>query len=46
MNGNVEGIKEYHKRKVDYAFSSGGFVGTESVRDSVAKVLGFKTGKE
>ena len=46
MNGNAEGIKEYHKRKVGEAFSSGVFVGTESTRDAIAKVLGFKTGKE
>ena len=41
-----EGIKEYHRKKVNDAFNNGVFVGRESVRDAVAKVLGFTTGKE
>ena len=46
MNGNYEGIKEYHRKKVNDAFNNGVFVGKESVRDAVANVLGFTTGKE
>jgi hypothetical protein len=46
MNGDIQGIKEYHNRKVNEAFNNGVFTGTETVRDSIAKVLGFRTGKE
>ena len=46
MFGNYEGIKEYHRKKVNDAFNNGVFVGKEFVRDAVANVLGFTTGKE
>lgn len=46
MKGDVKAIMEYHHRKVDEAFNAGVFTGTESVRDSIAKILGFRTGKE
>jgi hypothetical protein len=46
MNGDIQAIKEYHHRKVDEAFKHGVVVGTESTRDAIAKVMGFRTGKE
>ena len=46
LNGDLEGAREFHRKKVEESFNNGVFVGKGAVRDAIAKTLGFKTGKE